>query len=241
MSYLIALDDGHGMDTPGKRTPYIESLGRQIHENEFSKPVVNFLKEELERNGFRTLLVAPTDEDTPLQERTDKANNAGADAYISIHFNAYDGSFSGANPEGITVYVYDGYLLQGTEDLAKSIEKYLKEGTKQEYRGLKRANFHVLRETNMSAVLTENGFMDNEREALLMLDKDFQKEVAIEHAKGICEHFGVPYIPESNPKMGDGIFYRVVTGSFDDRENAIRRMKELEKAGFKSFIVEYKM
>lgn len=58
------------------------------------------------------------------------------------------------------------------------------EGTVQNFRGVKEENFHVLRETNMIAILTENGFMDNKREALLMIDRAFQMEVAVEHAKG---------------------------------------------------------
>ncbi|OAT82459.1 hypothetical protein A6P54_07860 [Bacillus sp. MKU004] len=69
IDYLIALDDGHGLGTSGKRTPYIPSIGRQIRENEFNEKVTLYLKGELERCGFRTLLTAPTDGDTPLKER----------------------------------------------------------------------------------------------------------------------------------------------------------------------------
>ena len=81
--YLIALDDGHGIGTAGKRTPYIQSLGRQIRENEFNEKVTFFLKVELERCGFRTMLTAPTDEDTPLKSRTDLANSMRANALVS--------------------------------------------------------------------------------------------------------------------------------------------------------------
>ncbi|MCA0983738.1 N-acetylmuramoyl-L-alanine amidase [Halobacillus yeomjeoni] len=193
---LIALDDGHGMATAGKRTPYIPELGRAIKENEFNRAVVKFLKKELERCGFDTLLVAPTDKDVPLKERTDLANRKKADAYIAVHYNAFDGSFQGADPSGIEVYVYPGYKNKPAGKLAAAIAKHLKQGTQQNFRGIKEANFHVLRETDMIAVLTENGYMDNKREALLMIDPLFQKEVAIEHAKGICEYFNVKYVPE---------------------------------------------
>lgn len=97
---LIALDDGHGKNTAGKRTPYIKSLGREIRENEFNEPVVDYLKAELQRCGFKTILTAPTDADTPLAQRVAIANNAKADLFISIHFNAFDGTFAGKNPEG---------------------------------------------------------------------------------------------------------------------------------------------
>ncbi|UOQ95550.1 N-acetylmuramoyl-L-alanine amidase [Halobacillus shinanisalinarum] len=195
MAYLIALDDGHGLETPGKRTPYIDSLGRSIKENEFNRAVVSFLEEELQRSGFDTLLVAPTDDDTSLSARTTRANDAGADAYISVHYNAFDGSFDGSNPSGIELYVYPGHLNREAGLLANSMAKHLREGTPQDFRGVKEANFHVLRETAMIAVLTENGFMDHPDEALLMIDPEFQREVAIEHAKGICDYFGINYVP----------------------------------------------
>ena len=213
MARLIALDDGHGMNTPGKRTPFIPEIGREIRENEFNKAVVNLLKIELERNGFNTLLVAPTDEDTSLQARTDLANSRNADAYIAVHYNASDGSFGGNNPSGIEVYVYLNNKDKESGKLASSIAKYLRQGTPQNFRGIMEADFHVLRETKMIAVLTENGFMDNKLEALLMINKNFQKEVAIEHAKGICEYFGVTYKPEEEIEV---LAKAVVIRSFVD-------------------------
>lgn len=193
--YLIALDDGHGMTTAGKRTPSIPELGgRVIHENEFNREVVKYLDIELKRCGFNTLLVAPTDADTSLSARTNLANSKNADAYISIHYNAFDGKFDDYDPEGLSVHIYPK-SVEGRK-LAECVLKYLKEGTSQKNRGIKENNFHVLRETKMVAILSENGFMDNKREALLMLNVDFQKEVAKEHAKGICDYFGVKYVEE---------------------------------------------
>lgn len=194
---LIALDDGHGMETAGKRTPFIKSLGRFVHENEFNRAAVKFLDAELRRIGFKTLLVAPTDADTPLKDRVALANSKGADAYCSIHYDAMDGKFDGPgkDPEGITIFHHPN-STEGKK-LANAVSEYLKQGTKQQDRGVKtRDNLHVLTASKMPAILTENGFMDNEREALLMVDVAFQKEVAREHAQGICEYFGVKYIPE---------------------------------------------
>ncbi|MBX0358911.1 N-acetylmuramoyl-L-alanine amidase [Halobacillus sp. Nhm2S1] len=190
---LIALDDGHGMQTPGKRTPYIPELGRSIRENEFNRKVVAFLSDILLEHGFRVLLVAPTDVDTPLNYRTDSANNYKADIYVSIHYNAMSFDFDYSTASGISVHVYLDNLKYESGKLARAVGKYLQRGTRQNWRGYKEDNFHVLRETNMPAILTENGFMDNREEALMMLNEDFQKEVAIEHAQGICEYFGVFY------------------------------------------------
>ena len=192
---LIALDDGHGKNTAGKRTPYIKSLGREIRENEFNEPVVDYLKAELQRCGFKTILTAPTDADTPLAQRVAIANNAKADLFISIHFNAFDGTFAGKNPEGFSAHI-DPSRGQ-SEAFAKLALKHLAAGTKQVNRGLVLQQLYVTANTKMPAVLFELGFMDNEREALLMLDKNFQKECAKEIAMAVCEYYKVKYVPEA--------------------------------------------
>ncbi|MBN2884236.1 MAG: N-acetylmuramoyl-L-alanine amidase [Clostridia bacterium] len=203
MAKLIALDDGHGMTTPGKRTPPIPELNnRVIKENEFNRAVVALLDEELKRCGFNTLMVAPSDAETSLGARTNLANAKGADAYISIHYNAFDGKFDAYDPEGISVHIYPGST--SGRKLGEAILKYLIQGTSQKNRGIVESNFHVLRETKMVAILSENGFMDNKREAMLMLDAAFQKEVAVEHAKGICDYFGVKYVAASSGQITEG-------------------------------------
>lgn len=199
MSKLIALDDGHGMETAGKRTPYIPELGREVHENEFNRAVVGYLDQELKRCGFRTVLTAPGDVDTPLTTRTNTANNQGADLFISIHYNAIDSKFDGPglDPEGIAVFIYPG--TKDSRRLAEMVEAQLLKvtGEKQYSRGVLEEDFHVLRESHMPAILSENGFMDNKREALLMLSPEYQKKVAEAHARGICEYFGVDYVKEA--------------------------------------------
>lgn len=233
--YLVALDDGHGMETAGKRTPPIPELdGRVIRENEFNKAVKHFLADELKRCGFEVLFVAPGDKDVPLATRTNLANSKNADIYVSIHYNAFDGKFDDYDPEGLSVHIYPG-SKEGRK-LAECIIKYLKNGTPQRNRGIVENNFHVLRETKMPAILSENGFMDNKREALLMINVDFQKEVAKEHAQGICEYFGVKYIPEDNPEVD--VFYRVQVGAFKYKKNADALAKMLTKDKFDTYIIK---
>ena len=239
MSKLIALDDGHGMQTAGKRTPAIPELGgRVIRENEFNRAVVDFLDQELKRCGFRTLMVAPGDGDTSLSARTNLANSKGADAYISVHYNALDGRFDGNDPEGLSVHIYPGSV--SGRKLAECVIKYLKQGTIQKNRGIVESNFHVVRETKMPAILSENGFMDNKREALLMINVDFQKEVAREHAQGICDFFGVKYIAEvEKPSTGSsGVLYRVQTGAFSKKENADALLADVKAAGFETYMIK---
>jgi len=198
--YLVALDDGHGMDTPGKRTPVFpegsglkSETGNYMHENEFNRAVVAKCKVHLERCGINVLLVAPTDADTPLQERTNLANSKGADIYVSVHANASTGTWGSA--KGVETYHYPG-STKGKK-LAEAIHKRLIGGTKQVDRGVKEANYHVLRETKMPACLIEAAFMDNLEEAKLLLSDAFRIECAEEIARGICDYLGVSYTEEA--------------------------------------------
>ena len=90
MKKLIAIDNGHGRHTAGKRTPPFED-GGFFNEWEFNYPTAKKLGELLKYNGFEIIYVSNTDEDTPLKNRAKIANNANADILVSIHYNAYKG------------------------------------------------------------------------------------------------------------------------------------------------------
>ena len=190
---LVAISDGHGMETAGKRTPLLPN-GMVMRENEFNRAVKRYLDVELKRCGLRTLFVASGDTDVPLIERTNLANLMQASIYVSIHANAFDGVFNATDPKGVETYHYPG-SVEGKK-LAEAIHKQLIKGVSQTNRGVKSSNFHELRETTMPAVLVEAGFMDNLEEAMLLLDDSFRREVAREIAMGVCDYLNVPYIPE---------------------------------------------
>ena len=194
--FLIGLDDGHGPHTAGKRTPFISSLGRQIHENEFNKSVVDLLEKELKQCGFRTIQIAPTDIDTPLKERTDKANRFKCDLLLSIHFNAMGSTFFYSSSKGFSVHIQPtdkSNPNSGSLKFAKLAIEELSKGTPQVNRGIVGQNLHMTRETSMPAALIECGFMDDLEEALLMINPAFQKEVAQELTRVVCRYFEVPY------------------------------------------------
>lgn len=196
----LYIDDGHGMETAGKRTPVFpeeqDVAGLQIHENQFNAAVAEKLKNMAELEGYRVVMTAPEETDTPLGTRTARANadmtsnglGVYNTAFISIHYNALNGKWDGESG-GIEVYHYPGSA--GGTALAVAIHQELKKGIVQVDRGIKEANFYVLRETSMPAVLIEAGFMDCLKEAERMLDPVFQNEVARETLDGINNYFGV--------------------------------------------------
>lgn len=195
----IALDDGHGMSTAGKRTPAFPAnsglkseTGNFMHENEFNRGVVKHLKKELETCGFTVTLTAPTDADTGITARAKTATNAKADLLLSIHANASTSTWGSAN--GV-----ETLSKPANKDIALIFQKWLMKGTVQKNRGWKDGAWLGLNAFNGPVVLVEAGFMDNLTEAKLLLSDDFRKECAKELAQAACEVFGIKYVGASNP------------------------------------------
>lgn len=191
----IAIDDGHGMETAGKRTPAF-SDGSVMRENEFNRAVVAYLHDELTRNGFSVVLTSPEDTDTSLSTRVQRAEQAAADIFISVHANAFGNDWNSAN--GVESFVYS--LADGkTVRLGHSIQAALARETGLKNRGLKEnPDLYVLRKTTMPAVLVECGFMTNPTEAALLRQDSYRKKCAASICKGLCAFAGKQYKAEKS-------------------------------------------
>ncbi len=192
----IAIDDGHGMETAGKRTPAF-SDGSVMRENEFNRAVVAYLHDELIRNGFSVVLTAPEDTDTSLATRVQRANDAHADYFVSVHANAFGSGWNDAN--GVESFVY-ALNDAKTTGLARCIQHELIQATGLRDRGVKEnPTLYVLRKTTMPAVLCECGFMTNAAEAKLLKSDAYRKKCATSICKGICAFAGKVYQEEKSP------------------------------------------
>lgn len=107
------------------------------------------------------------------------ANNANVQYFVSIHAN----SASVSNAKGTEVYYSPGSA--NGEKLAKAIQDEVVKATNLYNRGIKTANFYVLRNTNASAALVETGFISNPTEEKLLKDNAFQEKMAQAIAKGV--------------------------------------------------------
>src|SRR5690625_4807002 len=135
----FAIDAGHGNFTSGKRAP--DDSMREFH---FNSVVAKYVNDQLKSyNGVQTTYTHdPTGKrDVPLSERTNKANNWGATAFISIHANAFRGTWHTGG--GIETYAYTT-KPRGSTQLATKIQDELIKATGLRNRGVKFANFHVL-------------------------------------------------------------------------------------------------
>lgn len=235
MAYKVAIDNGHGLNTPGKRTPKFPD-GSQVREWQFNYPTAKKLKQALERCGLETIMVSDTQEDTPLATRVNRANSSNADVFVSIHYNAFNGVWG--NHGGVEVHHYK--TSTKGKKLAQLVQAELVKATGLRDRGIKDYDFYVTRKTNMPAILCECGFMDNLEEAKLMLDESYQWKVAEAIAKGICNYLGIEYVPKAEskpePKPAGNVLYKVQVGAFADPKNAEAMLERLKKSGFDGFI-----
>src|SRR5690625_3062872 len=184
MTKVIAIDAGHGLNTAGKRTPDGE------REWSFNSVVAQSIIDNLRNyKGVRTVrLDDPSGKrDVPLRERTNKANNANADILISCHHNANTGKWG--NWTGTETYHYPG-STKG-QQLAQKIHPHVVKAYGLRDRGIKSANFHMLRESRMPAILIEGGFMDSTIDIKKLRDNKVLNRAGKNIADAIARYFNL--------------------------------------------------
>ncbi len=225
----IYIDAGHGGSDSG-------AVGNGIKEKDITLKIALKIRDLIRKyNGVETKMSRTTDKTVSLQQRTDEANKWGADFFLSVHINAGGGV-------GYEDFIYD--KLSNTSETAKIRDIIHSEIIKIvdfTNRGKKKANFHVLRETKMNAMLSENGFIDNKSDTDKLKSDSYLDKIAQAHVNGISKAYNLKkVVTPVKPKINKDVIYRVITGSFSDRNNAEKRINELKSKGFDSFIDIYK-
>lgn len=203
----ICLDFGHGGNDPGA-----------VYNNRCEKDDVlkigKAVAAELRRHGVMVDETRIKDITMSLKERSSFENKKKYDYFVSFHRNASKPE----KAEGVETYTYINQT-EKAKSLAEKMQRVLVDvGFKD--RGLKKANFHVLRETKAPAILIEIGFIDNSKDNKLF-DSKFEKIVkAI--SKAILDEVGIKYKEPNMPSASQNL-YRVMVGSYSRKENAERK------------------
>ncbi|NBI28129.1 N-acetylmuramoyl-L-alanine amidase [Chengkuizengella marina] len=193
LTIKIALDAGHGSDTYEKTGGRgIKFDGGTFEEHEFNATVVKYAQQFLESNGFEVLLTQPLfDREVPLIDRTNLANKEKVDLLISIHANA-----GVPNANGACAFYW--HNSNKGRRLAKIWANKMKESPVELHgTGIHASkpnswsDFHMLRETNMTAILCEHGFFTNHHNVKYILSDEFRRTCALILAESLCEFFNI--------------------------------------------------
>lgn len=223
----LALDGGHGGYDPG-------GCANGLKEKDLTLYRVLRTAKTLQANylDIDILLTRTKDDTVSLQKRCEMANSWGADFFLSDHTNAGGGT----GFESFRLPTAYSSTAQKQNVIHSEIMNYLK-GYGLRDRGTKTANFYVLKNTKMSAVLIECLFIDNPKDAHLLKQQAFQEGLADATARGIAKALGLKPRPVSVPASGK--LYRVQIGAYRIKDNAVACQKKAIAAGFKdAFIVE---
>lgn len=196
----IVIDAGHnysGCDT-----------GAINKEADAREEIINWqiadkLKTLLEDMGYRVVITRPEVTDNvkgstlveSLQSRVDIAHSALADMFISIHCNAGGG-------RGVETYCFSESGYSGR--LANLVQEKITENTELYDRGVKTANFYVIKNTVMPAILVESGFIDNSFDVKILTSESGQMRIAEAIAEAVRIYDDMsPIKKNSEEKLGE--------------------------------------
>ena len=227
----ISISAGHGPETAGKRTP------DGYKEFEFNYPTAQLVADSLSKyENVSILKVYESNRDVPLKERTTKANNWGAELYLSIHYNAARGS-GWSSASGIETLVHQIATEQRSYQIAQKIHEHVIRATGRKNRGVKaRPDLWEIRSTNMKGVLIECGFMTNREEALLMKSQEYREKVAHAIVEGIVNYYNLTKKSTPLPPIKDEL-YKVQIGAFSSKSNAEAQQQLAITKSFKDAII----
>lgn len=233
--FKIALGAGHGINTPGKRC--LKALDpKETREWWLNDRICDYVESFLkDYEGYSLLRLDDSDdgeENVALATRVKKANQWGADFYLSVHHNA---GINGGSGGGIVAYAYtkaQKASLEWRDGLYDALIRHT--GLKGNRANPKAtANHYVTRETTMPAVLLELGFMDSRTDVPIILTDAYAQKCAKAIVEVVVKRVGLTRKP-----VEDEGYYRVQLGAFRNKGGAEQIKAELEKQGYKPYITK---
>lgn len=214
----VFLSAGHGGSDPG-------AVANGLYEKTINLNVLLACKSELERHGVTVVCSRTKDENDPVIDEANEANNSKADVAVSFHVNAGGG-------DGFEVF-YHSSSSKG-KLLASLCEKYVKT-LNQNSRGVKHGDrLHFIKKTTMPAVLIESFFIDNKVDKTIGDTIGEQTQLGAIYAKAILDYFNIPYVAAPSSDS----MYRVQVGAYRNKANAKSMQSKLKAAGFDAIIVQ---
>ena len=191
----ILIDNGHGLNTPGKRSPDGTFL-----EATYNREIAKRIVAELQNKGYDAELLVPEEEDISLNERVRRTNEhcqtlgKSNVILISIHVNAAGNGSKWMNATGWSCYTCKGQTE--SDKLADclyqaAIKNIPDKRIRTDYSDNDsdwEENFYLLRKTLCVAVLSENFFMDSHSDLKYLQSRAGMQAIMDTHVEGIIEY-----------------------------------------------------
>lgn len=191
----ILLDNGHGENTPGKRSP-----DGKLREYLYAREITEAIERELKLRGYDAERIVHENVDVPLAERARRVNElcgrlgTSNVILISIHCNAAGNGSEWMQARGWAAYTSKGktkadklaeclYNAASCHLTGQKLRKDYSDGDSDW-----EESFYILRKTKCPAVLTENFFQDNKDDVDYMLSSDGKQNIINTHVDGIIQY-----------------------------------------------------
>lgn len=193
---LILIDNGHGNNTPGKRSP-----DGKVVESSYTRDIASKVVSELRRLGYDAELLVPEIYDIRLLERVHRVNvkcqSRGKDNVlcVSIHCNAAGNGDKWMNATGWEIWTSPGKTKSDVlaDHFVMMAKRHFDSQTIREWKQVdgerdKEAKFTILTDTLCPAVLTENFFMDSKKDVNYLLSDEGRSAVVRCHIDAIVSY-----------------------------------------------------
>ena len=191
----ILIDNGHGHNTPGKRSP-----DGKFREYAYNREIAKHIVADLIDRGHDAELIVPEDNDISLEERVRRVNkiclasDPSCVILVSVHVNAAGDGSKWTNATGWSAYTCKGQTA--SDKLAECLyeaatKNFPDRRIRTDYSDTDpdwEENFYILRHSLCPAVLTENFFMDNKSDLEYLQSKAGKQAVVDTHIEGIIEY-----------------------------------------------------
>lgn len=216
----------------GGHCPKVTGASALIDELTEDRKVKDSVIKYLKQLGHEVLDVTPPDStstsSTDLSYGVNKANDWGADLFVSIHFNKAYASYTGTIGSEVCVYsnfdtaqrVVDGLGSLGFKNRGQKV----------------RTGLYELKNTKMKSMIIEVCFVEATEDVALY--KKLGHDSVGENIAESIANKKIQTVPTTTEPAGEEIYYRVIAGSFANRDNAEKRKKELEEKGFTGVFLE---
>ena len=193
---IVLIDNGHGVNTPGKCSP-----DKQIREYSYAREIASLLEQKLKEKSITAIRIVTEENDVPLSTRVSRVNTICKEfgsqncCLVSIHLDACppnNGKWHDAR--GFSVRVAKN-ASQKSKKLARCLYEQAEALNLKGNRSVPPEkywvqNLAICRDTNCAAVLTENLFQDNKEDVKFLLSEEGKNAIVQLHLKGILSYIG---------------------------------------------------